>query len=276
MKFSGILRLAAALFLVLPARLTAQAPRSGELDGFQWAVFKLSPENAILTVDGTQTYPVRDGVLQLLLVPGVHKYFCESPYYESVAGEFELDKDEKENLTLNLVPVFGYVSVNSTQKKADIMLDGEKIGRGKAGSGRVMAGPHSLLLVRDAVCLYRLTFNLDRGERKVINIGSSDLHPVPMDLILAESGITAGSEPEDEDGIAAGWGGVNVHSNIAGASVIVNGIERGTSPCIIKPLRDGQPCRVTLKYHGFKDVTKMVKIKGGEVADIEIRLKKRK
>lgn len=276
MKHPGLLSFAVSLLLVLPAGMMAQNLQPGELDGHQWTVFRVTPENSILTIDGTQTHSIRDGVLQVLLPPGVHRYFCESPYYESASGEFELEKDEKENLTLNLVPVFGYVTVNSTQRKADIVLDGENIGRGKVGSGRVMAGPHNLLLVRDGVCLYRVTFSLDKGERKVINIGSSDLHPVPMDLILAESGITASGEPEDEDGPAAGWGGINVHSNVTGAAVIVNGIQKGTSPCIIKPLREGQPCRVTLKFPGCKDITRMVKIRSGEITDMEIRLKKRK
>lgn len=267
---------AIAVLLVLPARLVAQTQPSDELNGLQWAVFRLSPENAILTIDGAQTYPVRDGVLQLMLAPGLHSYFCESPYYEPAAGEFELKQEKRADLSVNLVPTFGYVTVNSTQKKADIILDGETIGKGKAGSGRVMAGTHSLMLVRDVTCLYRTTFTLERGERKTIDVRSYDIHPIPMSVVLAENGMAGSPEELEDEGGGSGWGGINVHSNIAGATVILNGLDSGTAPCIIKPLRAGQPCRVTLRSAGCKDVTKMVRIKGGEVTDIEIRLKKRR
>lgn len=274
MKLTGII--SAVLLMCLSVSARAQAPSSDALNGQQWAVFTITPENAILTLDGSLTLSTRNGVLQVLLAPGMHAFFCESPYYESISGEFELKQDERSDISLNLVPTFGYVTVNSTQKKADIILDGENIGKGKTGSGRIMAGVHNLLLVRDAVCLYRGSFSLERGERKTIDIRSSDINPVPMSVILAESGVTGNSGSPEEEGIGSGWGGMNIHSNLAGAAVIVNGIGSGTAPCIIKPLRAGQPCRVTLKLAGYKDVTRMVKIKDGEIADVEMRLKKRR
>ncbi|MCQ2143853.1 MAG: PEGA domain-containing protein [Bacteroidales bacterium] len=276
MKSLRMISALAVLMLALPFRMAAQTPASDELGGLQWAVFKVSPENSILTVDGTDTYPIRNGVLQVMLTAGAQEGACESPYYDSDCGEFELTAEKRSDISISLIPTFGYVTVNSTQKKADIILDGEVIGKGRAGSGRVMAGVHSLMLVKDVTCLYRTTFSLERGERRTIDITSYDLKAIPMSVILAESGMTASADNMEEEGTGSGWGGVNVHSNLAGASVVINGLESGTAPCIIKPLRAGQPCRVTLKYPGYKDVTKMVRIKGGTVTDIEIRMKKRR
>lgn len=279
MKFSRLLCAAVALSAILPFRLAAQTPAAEETAGLQWTVFEISPENAILTVDGSRTLVTRNGVLQLMLAPGVHTFTCESPFYDPGSGDFELKEDKRENVRINLVPAFGYVTVISPVRKAEILFDGDNLGSGKATSGRVMQGMHTLWLVQGGTCLYRGKVAVGKGERVTVEVGMTDLDPVPIAQAVAEAGLASGSLAGDDDPEAltgSGWGGINVHSNFAGAQVIVNGLQSGTSPCIIRTLRAGQTYRITLKMEGCKDVTKMVRVKGGEVTDLEIKLKKRR
>lgn len=269
------------IFLMTQILSFAQDPKAAQTAsdgsaGHQWTVFAVSPENALLTVDG-QTYQVRGGLLQLMLGPGMHQYVCVSPFYETRSGEFELKDDERENVRIILQPTFAFISVTSYDRKAQIYIDGRPMGTWTAESGRLTPGPHGVMLVKGETCLYSTTVILEKGEKKALNLGLADFNPRPLAEVLAFAGLSMAdflNQGSDENGMAAGTGSLNVHTNVPGATVLVNGLERGTTPCIVKDIHAGGPYRVTVRLKGCKDVTKMVRIKDGEMTELGIKLKK--
>lgn len=244
----------------------------------QWVVFHVSPQNAMVTVDGERTLPVRQGTAQIMLPAGSHKFVCESPFYESVCGDFTIIDKERTDVEVTLQPEFSYLVISCKDKKVRTFVDGRSVGYGPAETGKITPGEHYVLLVRDSLCLYRASVVLERGEKRTISVGPADYAPVPLVDVLAASGISMseflseGKGTENQE--AKGLGSLNIHSNVAGAEVVVNGIRKGTTPCIVRPLQAGLRYRVTLRLHGCKDVTKMVRVKDGDMTDVRILMKK--
>lgn len=262
--------------LILLAVLAAGVP----LQAQQWAVFSIIPRNAMLTVDGKQTISVRNGLAQVLLEAGTHNWKCESPFYETAAGEFEVSGDQRVEIRIGLAPVFATLNILTQDKNALVYIDGMCVGKGSVESGRLGSGEHSVMLVRDTLSLYRTLVTLVPGERKTIQIGVRDYNVVPLRRVLSSSGISVAAflsqnGADDEPVSVKGKGNLNIHTDIQGVTVIINGFQRGNTPCIIKDLAAGQTYRVTLRFEGFKDYTKMIKVEEGKTFDMKVKMKKK-
>lgn len=249
------------------------------LQAQQWAVFSIIPRNAMLTVDGKQTMAVRNGFAQVLLDAGTHSWVCESPFYETATGEFEI-KSERIEIRIDLTPDFGYLKILTQDKKAQIYIDGRRIGAGSVESGRLGSGEHSVMLVRDSLSLYRTAVTLAPGEKKTVTIAVRDYNIEPLRAVLSSSGVSVASflaqdGSADEPVAVKGKGDLNVHTDIQGVTVLINGFPRGTTPCIIKDLAAGQSYRVTLRCEGFRDYTKMVKVEEGNAFELNVKMKEK-
>lgn len=244
----------------------------------QWVVFHVNPQNAMVTVDGAQMIPVRQGVAQVMLPAGNHKYVCESPFYESVSGDFTINEKERTDVEVTLQPEFSYLLIVCRDRKVRTFVDGRPVGYGVVETGKITPGEHHVLLVRDTLCLYRADVLLVRGEKRTVNVTPDDYSPVPLVDVLAANGISMSEFLSDGKGSgeleAKGLGSLNIHSNVPGAEVVVNGIRKGTAPCIVRPLQAGLRYRVTLRLAGYREVTKMVRVKEGDMTDVRISLKK--
>ena len=71
------------------------------------------------------------------------------------------------------------------------------------------------------------------------------------------------------------YGMLNIQSNVADAEIWINGEKRGYTPCVIKQLPSGIPCKVTLRKSGYREVSEYAVPPRNSIMDITIRLKKK-
>ena len=96
---------------------------------------------------------------------------------------------------------------------------------------------------------------------------------------LAKAGLAGGVATAEEDKLidenSTNWGMLNLHANVAGATVLVNGVEYGLTPCIVKGLKPSVKYRITVRMDGWREQTRMISVKSGEMPEMEFTLKKK-
>ena len=247
----------------------------------QWALLNIYPPNAIVTLDSTDVRMTRNGVVQAFLPLGEHSFVVESPFYRPYTSKFELNDSLKVELDIRLEPAFGFLSVATPLRNGLIFIDGRFVGKGTSPVSKYEEGSVHIVILRDSLKYYDGTYFVDSGSKNKIVI--SDFTPTHLSraeaqaIRYAEAGLngvsldaTAGSDENENQ-----WGMVNLHSNVAGATVLVNGIEYGESPCVIKGLKPNVKYRITLRKDGWREKTLMISVKSGEMPDIGIKMKKK-
>lgn len=310
----------------------------------QWVVFYVSPENAILYADSVR-YTVRKGEKQIYLPLGKHTFRLEAPFYKEWTDSVTLDEEARANLTVDLQPIYSYLTVNTPMADGVIHLDGDSIGLGRVISNRIMAGKHRLTYTRKSMCYYNDWIDIDSVQKKVITLREKDLKPItiPRGMTMKQLALLPVSEkpyiddrlmgnvhvkaPDAEteiwidremvatgewdgklskgyhilqtrkDGLEsdvyplrienewpqevnletpqAGWGVVNITSNVVDADVYVDDRKVGQSPLQMQLTAD-RNYLITLTKDGYKEATAKVLIRGNEMNRVEIKMKKKK
>lgn len=280
MKRIALVCLLLSLGLILRGQGRAIEQFASGSNDKQWALLNIDPPNAIITLDSAEVHTTRNGVLQAFLPLGKHAFVIESPYYHSYESQFELTDSCKVQLDIHLVPAFGYARVSTPLRGGMIFIDGEFCGKEKTPPCKLSEGSHRVRLIRDTLKFYDGVFQLESGGKNYLEITEYTITPASRSEMtasrLAQAGL-AGTAIEDEiiDENSTTWGMLNLHSNVAGATVLVNGVEYGLTPCIIKGLKPSVRYRFTVRMDGWREQTRMVYVKSGEMQEIEITLKKR-
>lgn len=158
---------------------------------WQWVVFDVSPENAILHIDSA-TYLVRQESTVIRLPVGKHSYKVESPFYETVSDTFELTDSTKLRIDINLQPVYSYLTIRTPWTNSIMYVDEQPVGVQEGTSFRLSEGDHYLsVFVRDTCC-YNAFFSIGRAEKKVIELTEKDYNPQPCKKPKPVKDTTAG------------------------------------------------------------------------------------
>lgn len=248
-----------------------------------WAVFNVNPRNAIVTIDSAAVHNVRDGLLQVMLPFGTHRYKCESPYFEQECGEFEVTDTTKSVKWIDLKPLFAYLVVTNPIPGSYIYVDGEKVGKTISENCRISEGMHRISIVKGDECWYDSTFILSKGEKKTIAIDSVGLKPEPLasvtGLVIPEADDSAPAEILTEEEATVRMktecGRLSIHTPVPGATILVNGKVSGTTPAVINDLYPGVKYRITLRMEGFRETSRIIEVPRGDMLDLEIKMKKR-
>lgn len=153
--------------------------------GYQWALFSVSPDQAIVHVDSS-SYFIRDGALSLYLPVGRHSCRIESPFYKEVSCCFDLSDSARLEKEFILEPFYSYLTVETIMPKAEILLDGRHAGNGRAGTGRLMPGRYRLSVVRNDSLFYDRYVMVDSAERKVVDLSRDSLGFIGMrEMVLS-------------------------------------------------------------------------------------------
>lgn len=247
-----------------------------------WVVFSINPRNAIVTIDSAQVHNVKRGVLQLMLPFGKHTFTCESPFYRKMSDSLEVNDSVKTYVNVDLQPEISYIVVVNPLKGADVYLDGEKMGKSKTVTCPLTAGSHRVNVIKDGMCWYDGTVILEKGEKKTVVLDAENLSPVPLISVpeLRIPGLETSADdctPAEEklENMKAECGGVNVHTDIPGAVILINGCEVGITPAIVGNLYPGVKYRVTARREGYKDASKYVEVQTGKVLDLDMKMKKK-
>lgn len=116
--------------------------------GGQYWVLTVSPKDAVVTIDNGAPEVLVNGTLQKLLKYGRHTYAISAPMYEPTGGTIEIGAGKVEN-KVSLRPAFGYLYVTSTpESRADVYVDGNRVGETPLVTERLAKGKHTLRVVR--------------------------------------------------------------------------------------------------------------------------------
>ncbi len=138
------------------------------------------------------------------------------------------------------------VVLNAPDADTELWIDREQMGTGQ-WSGTLTQGYHQV------------------STRK----GSSESKP--MDLWVADGVPVEASLATPQASMAM----LNIHGNVVGASIFVNGLMMGHTPCIIPSLPAHTPCTVRVEKEGYRPIEKTVRMKGNELSDLHIKMKRK-
>ena len=141
----------------------------------QWALFDISPENAILKVD-SMTELVRKGTAEFYLPLGMHTYHVEAPFHEEVTDSFCLTDTAKVVVPVILQPFYSYLTVKSPWPNGDLYVDNMLVVNDGETSFRLTEGSHHVALVWNGDTYYDGYVNIGRAEKKVIEVKESELY----------------------------------------------------------------------------------------------------
>lgn len=201
------------------------------------------PAGSKVFIDGT-SHGIAP-VIAMNLKPGNHLLRIEAPFCEPIEEFVFIDQEGlpiQKNYALS--PIKGIVLLKTVPEGADIRLNGVSVGK-------------TPKLFTNLDCGEKYTFELDLvgyGVKK-IDVRPENRKPIVREEVLQlDSGmLSCNSEPE-------------------GATVLVNGIERGTTPCDVENIAKGV-VSVRMKKEGFKDEVREIRISPGDKQSLTIPLK---
>ena len=136
------------------------------------------------------------------------------------------------------------VTITAPDDTTQIWINREPMAFGK-WEGQLELGYYLVNTVKDGI------------ESKPLELWVDNTLPLRLDL----------SSPH------ASYGLLNIHSNVIGATVLVDGKEVGVTPCVVEHLLASKPCQIRLKREGYKDAEAEVTPIGNDMLDIELKMK---
>lgn len=209
-----------------------------------------TPVGAKVSVDGAEIGMLKDAAAcsATPLEPGRHLLHVEAPYHWPLDMYVKLG--ESENLVtkdVSLKPMYGLVLLKTVPAGATVTY-----------CGRELEGRTPLLINRDLPCgpkPHTLELSLNGYRKSVVSIPVPDRRPVVREVKLVQDS-----------------GMLHCTSEPAGATVFVDGIERGVTPVdVMIPSSRG----VALKFglNGYEDVTLPdIRMSAGEQQERHVKM----
>lgn len=198
------------------------------------------PAGAMITCDGK----LRDASPLVLtdLLPGEHLIVAVKEGYNETRKTFTLSQDQRLLLDLKMERTTGLVLIHSDPAGAEIKIDG--VSRGKTP-----------LFIDDLPPgIHRANMLLAGFQPKDIEINVADRSPLRISVNLASDSAT-----------------LTVKSTPDGASVSINGIDRGKTPCAIDKVQQGE-VTVDLTLDGCEPYHSKLKLTAGQTEEINVSL----
>ena len=136
------------------------------------------------------------------------------------------------------------VTITAPDAETQIWLNREPLAYGK-WEGQLGIGFYSVSTVKEGL------------ESKPIFLWVDDTLPKVVDLSLPK----------------ASYGVLNIHSNVVGATILINRVEVGVTPCILENLPATVACKILLKKKGYRDAAITVMPVPNDMLNVEINMK---
>ena len=136
------------------------------------------------------------------------------------------------------------VTITAPDEETQIWLNREPLAYGK-WEGQLGIGFYSVSTVKEGL------------ESKPIFLWVDDTLPKVVDLSLPK----------------ASYGVLNIHSNVVGATILINRVEVGVTPCILENLPATVACKILLKKKGYRDAAITVMPVPNDMLNVEINMK---
>ena len=136
------------------------------------------------------------------------------------------------------------VTITAPDAETQIWLNREPLAYGK-WEGQLGIGFYSVSTLKEGL------------ESKPIFLWVDDTLPKVVDLSLPK----------------ASYGVLNIHSNVVGATILINRVEVGVTPCILENLPATVACKILLKKKGYRDAAITVMPVPNDMLNVEINMK---
>ena len=235
-------QLKCALLAVAAAALSGAKPLPMRLD------VTGRPEGAKVFVDGRLCGTLQDASACTVtpLEPGRHLLHVEAPFYRPFDEYVRLDESAHlASRTVDLKPERGLVLVKTKPAGAAVTCRGSSLGTTPLLLTTLPCGP-----------THTLELSLNGYQRKRVDVRMADRTPLVCEeeLVLDSGLLACTTEP-------------------AGATVLVNGIERGVTPVEVMVPRGG--ATLTFRLDGYKEVEQSVGMSAGERRSLALKLEGR-
>ena len=208
----------------------------------QFVVFTVSPNNAVVTIDG-QHYPLQDGSMSTVLASGAYNYTVTAVGYHSQNGTFTV-AGETVNRNITLTADAANVTI-TVPDNAEIWVNGAKKGEGR-WSGTLTSGAY--------------IFEARKAGHRTAKLSKQ---------------ITS-AQPQQSYTLAAPTpivGTVVIASTPVGANVAIDDEVVGTTPMKLDKVFVGNHT-LKLSKSGYSDYTKTITVSEGKTATVTATLTK--
>lgn len=178
-----------------------------------------------------------------------HRYKVVCNDYFPKEGIELLSKRMEKELDIELDPDFGWITVTTNPKGANVIIDGEKVGKTPYVYEKIKKGQHVVEVSKELFATVVQTITVNNGE---IN---NELE----NLVLNESDET--------------FGVIAFNTIPDGADIIMNDEFKGKTPKTIKNLTPGLK-KVELKKQGYAIIEKKLILSGNDTITVDERLEK--
>ncbi len=142
--------------------------------------------------------------------------------------------------------VYAPVTLNSPDEDLEIWVDRERVGTG-SWKGMLPVGYHIFSTVKDG------------QQSATMPLWVENDSPVELKLAVPQSN----------------YGMLNIHSNVTGADIFIDGKRAGQTPCIVQQLDAGRSYVIMLKKEGYKEKKQLVRPRGNGLVEVNIKMKRK-
>jgi PKD repeat protein len=161
--------------------------------------------------------------------------------------------------TTPVVPVTGSLEITTTPDGAAVYLDGGSQGKTPLTISKVTTGGHALKITRDGYTDFQQTITVSAGKETQVT------------LTLTKTGGTTKPTTIVTTNSSGTTGEISITSSPSGASVNLDGWDKGQTPTTIKQVKAGSHT-LTLTLAGYEDYTKTVPVEGGKTTSVKAPL----
>lgn len=148
-----------------------------DYDNSQYLRVQVTPPDATFMINGIRQQLNDKGVTEIPLPFGTHSYRVTHPDYHPAEDRIIInDKDNRQELVINLPPAFGYISVEGNKEfnGADVLIDDSKVGSLPLTNFPVRSGLHQLKVYKQLFSPYIQDFTMTDNNYLSFNPVMSD------------------------------------------------------------------------------------------------------
>ena len=180
--------------------------------------------------------------LTLELPPGDYGVAVRHEGYRPEYRRATVEEGMRRSIHLELTPLTGLLLVHSTPAGAEITIDELAYGQTPKLINTLPLGSH------------RVQLDLPGYRSKTVEVLLSDRMPKHIKMDLTSDSAT-----------------LNIEATVAAAEVMINGVFRGTAPCMVDRIPAGEVV-LEVRAPGYRAFTQIVKLAEGEAQSINVRL----
>jgi hypothetical protein len=269
-----------------------------------------TPPGATIVLDGT-TNGTTPAFFTGIYV-GNHTLVLKKNGYYDYSANVTASPGNTTSISATLTATTGSLSVNSSPSKATIILDGTARGTTPTILNGISVGSHTLVLKKSGYNDYSTTVTVSSGTTTSISPtltatpGSISVRSTPSGATIVLDGMTKGTTPSTLNGISVGshtlvlkksgyndystsvtvssgktasvsatltvsTGSISANSTPSGATIVLDGTTKGTTPANLVGISVGKHTLV-LKKNGYNDYSTSVTVSSGKTANVSTAL----